>query len=138
MKKKIYLLHFVIFYQDRPQSVFSLFFSVLPQSIVKNGKQAMVLFSLSVTGMNQSVMISNRQGRAQRSNSEIPGEVASEEAEPRRRRSKQTEEPKEEKKCCSKCVCKPIDADTIDIYARAVFPFTFAVVNVIYWVAYTM
>lgn len=88
--------------------------------------------------MNQSVMVSNRQGRTQRSSSEIPGEVASEEAEPRRRRSKQTEEPKEERKCCSKCVCKPIDADTIDIYARAVFPFTFAVVNVIYWVAYTM
>lgn len=131
------LLSLVIFCQDKV-SVSSLFFSILPQSIVKNGKQAMVLFSLSVTGMNQSVMISNRQGRAQRSSSEIPGEVASEEAEPRRRRSKQAEEPKEEKKCCSKCVCKPIDADTIDIYARAVFPFTFAVVNVIYWVAYTM
>lgn len=115
----------------------------------------MVLFSLSVTGMNQSVMISNRHGRTQHSSSEIPGEggsgggggggsggagAGSEEAEPRRRRSRQTEETKEEeeKKCCSKCVCKPIDADTIDIYARAVFPFTFAVVNVIYWVAYTM
>lgn len=105
----------------------------------------MVLFSLSVTGMNQSVMISNRHGRAQRSGSEIPGEGGGgggggEEVEPRRRRSRQTEEAKEEeeKKCCSKCVCKPIDADTIDIYARAVFPFTFAVVNVIYWVAYTM
>lgn len=131
------LLSLLIFYQGKV-SVSSLFFSILPQSIVKNGKQAMVLFSLSVTGMNQSVMISNRQGRAQRPSGEIPGEVASEEAEPRRRRSKQTEEPKEEKKCCSKCVCKPIDADTIDIYARAVFPFTFAVVNVIYWVAYTM
>uniref|UniRef100_G3NPH8 Gamma-aminobutyric acid type A receptor subunit delta n=1 Tax=Gasterosteus aculeatus aculeatus TaxID=481459 RepID=G3NPH8_GASAC len=90
------------------------------ESIVKNGKQAMVLFSLSVTGMNQGVMISNRHGRPQRPSSEIPGEGGSEE------------------KCCSKCVCKPIDADTIDIYARAVFPFTFAVVNVIYWVAYTM
>ncbi|XP_034550675.1 gamma-aminobutyric acid receptor subunit delta isoform X3 [Notolabrus celidotus] len=107
-------------------------------SIVKNGKQAMVLFSLSVTGMNQSVMISNRPGRAQHASSEIPGEGGSEETEPRRRRSKQAEETKDEKKCCSKCVCKPIDADTIDIYARAVFPFTFAVVNVIYWVAYTM
>ncbi|CAB1417024.1 unnamed protein product [Pleuronectes platessa] len=31
------------------------------------------------------------------------------------------------------CICKPIDID-----ARAVFPFTFAVVNVIYWVAYTI
>uniref|UniRef100_A0A7N6ATN2 Gamma-aminobutyric acid receptor subunit delta n=1 Tax=Anabas testudineus TaxID=64144 RepID=A0A7N6ATN2_ANATE len=91
------------------------------KSIVKNGKQAMVLFSLSVTGMNQGVVISSRQGRSQRSSSEIPGEGCTEEAEPRRRRSRQ-----------------PIDADTIDIYARAVFPFTFAVVNVIYWVAYTM
>ena len=98
----------------------------------------MVLFSLSVTGMNQGVMISSRQGRTQRSSSEIPGEGGTEESEPRRRRSKQPEESEEEKKCCSKCVCKPIDADTIDIYARAVFPFTFAVVNVIYWVAYTM
>lgn len=106
---------------------------------MKNGKQAMVLFSLSVTGMNQGVMISNRHGRPQRSSTEIPGEGGGEEAEPRRRRSRQAEEPtEEEKKCCSKCVCKPIDADTIDIYARAVFPFTFAVVNVIYWVAYTM
>lgn len=110
-----------------------------PQSIVKNGKQAMVLFSLSVTGMNQGVVISSRHGRAQRSSSEIPGEGGTEETEPRRRRSRQPEEREEEKKkCCSKCVCKPIDADTIDIYARAVFPFTFAVVNVIYWVAYTM
>ncbi|MED6254532.1 hypothetical protein ATANTOWER_028629, partial [Ataeniobius toweri] len=107
-------------------------------SIVKNGKQAMVLFSLSVTGMNQGVVISNRQGRTQRSGSEIPGEGSTGEPEPSRRRSRPTEESKEDKKCCSKCVCKPIDADTIDIYARAVFPFTFAVVNVIYWVAYTM
>ncbi|KAF3860130.1 hypothetical protein F7725_000385 [Dissostichus mawsoni] len=102
------------------------------ESIVKNGKQAMVLFSLSVTGMNQGVMISNRHGRPKRSSSEIPREGGSEESEPRRRRSRQTEESTEDKKCCSKCVCKPIDADTIDIYARAVFPFTFAVVNVIY------
>ncbi|MEQ2160265.1 hypothetical protein GOODEAATRI_031826 [Goodea atripinnis] len=95
----------------------------------------MVLFSLSVTGMNQGVVISNRQGRTQRSGSEIPGEGSTGEPEPSRRRSRPTEESKEDKKCCSKCVCKPIDADTIDIYARAVFPFTFAVVNVIYWVA---
>ncbi|KAF6719773.1 Gamma-aminobutyric acid receptor subunit delta [Oryzias melastigma] len=108
------------------------------ESIVKNGKQAMVLFSLSVTGMNQGVVISNRQGRTQRSSSEIPGEGSTEEPVTRRRRSRPVEESEEEKKCCSKCVCKPIDADTIDIYARAVFPFTFAVVNVIYWVAYTI
>uniref|UniRef100_A0A3P8SSP4 Gamma-aminobutyric acid receptor subunit delta n=1 Tax=Amphiprion percula TaxID=161767 RepID=A0A3P8SSP4_AMPPE len=106
--------------------------------VKKVSRPTMVLFSLSVTGMNQGVVISNRHGRAQRSGSEIPGEGGTEEAEPRRRRSKQAEENEEEKKCCSKCACKPIDADTIDIYARAVFPFTFAVVNVIYWVAYTM
>ncbi|KAM6976696.1 gamma-aminobutyric acid receptor subunit delta [Aplochiton taeniatus] len=111
------------------------------ESIVKNGKQAMVLFSLSVTGMNQGVVIANRHSRTQRSGAETPG-GGGEEVEPRRRRSRQPEENQEEeeekKKCCAKCVCKPIDADTIDIYARAVFPFTFAVVNVIYWVAYTM
>ena len=108
-----------------------------PQSIVKNGKQAMVLFSLSVTGMNQGVVISNRHNRAQRSGAETPAE-GGEETEHRRGRNRVVEESKKEKKCCAKCVCKPIDADTIDIYARAVFPFAFAVVNVIYWVAYTM
>ncbi|XP_056457784.1 gamma-aminobutyric acid receptor subunit delta [Gadus chalcogrammus] len=111
------------------------------ESIVKNGKQAMVLFSLSVTGMNQGVLISNRHGRSQRPGTDSPmeGGGGGEDAEPqRRRRSRQPEECEEDNKCCGKCVCKPIDADTIDIYARAVFPFTFAVVNVIYWVAYTM
>uniref|UniRef100_A0A3Q2YR06 Gamma-aminobutyric acid receptor subunit delta n=1 Tax=Hippocampus comes TaxID=109280 RepID=A0A3Q2YR06_HIPCM len=64
--------------------------------------------------------------------------AVSEESESSRRSRQMRESEEEKKKCCSKCVCKPIDADTIDIYARAVFPFTFAVVNVIYWVAYTM
>ena len=112
---------------------------------MKNGKQAMVLFSLSVTGMNQGVLISNRHGRGQRPGTDTPtdggggGAGGGEDAEPqRRRRSRQPEECEEDRKCCGKCICKPIDADTIDIYARAVFPFTFAVVNAIYWVAYTM
>ncbi|XP_017322708.1 gamma-aminobutyric acid receptor subunit delta [Ictalurus punctatus] len=95
------------------------------ESMVKNGKQAMVLFSLSVTGMNQGFVVSNRQNRAQ---SETP-------VEPPEEVEMAKQESSEERKCCK---CKPIDADTIDIYARAVFPFTFAVVNVIYWVAYTM
>lgn len=43
-----------------------------------------------------------------------------------------------DKKSGLKSLFKPIDADTIDIYARAVFPAAFAAVNVIYWVAYTM
>ncbi|XP_033825481.1 gamma-aminobutyric acid receptor subunit delta [Periophthalmus magnuspinnatus] len=106
------------------------------ETVVKNGKQAMVLFSLSVTGMNQGVVISNRQ-RTQRPSGQIPGEGPPEQPE-ERRRSPQPEDTQPDRKCCSKCACKPIDADTIDIYARAVFPFTFALVNVIYWVAYTM
>ncbi|KAF7695110.1 gamma-aminobutyric acid receptor subunit delta [Silurus meridionalis] len=95
------------------------------ESMVKNGKQAMVLFSLSVTGMNQGLVVSNRQNRGQ---TETP-------VEPQEEAETVKSEGSEERKCCK---CKPIDADTIDIYARAVFPFTFAVVNVIYWVAYTM
>ncbi|KAI5621911.1 gamma-aminobutyric acid receptor subunit delta [Silurus asotus] len=95
------------------------------ESMVKNGKQAMVLFSLSVTGMNQGLVVSNRQNRGQ---TETP-------IEPQEEAETVKVEGSEERKCCK---CKPIDADTIDIYARAVFPFTFAVVNVIYWVAYTM
>lgn len=112
------------------------FFSphVLLQSMVKNGKQAMVLFSLSVAGMNQGLLVSNRQNRAQRTTAP-PGDTH-EETEVRGTQSRRAQkESREEKKCCK---CRPIDADTIDIYARAVFPFTFAVVNVIYWVAYTM
>ncbi|XP_018602192.1 gamma-aminobutyric acid receptor subunit delta isoform X2 [Scleropages formosus] len=104
------------------------------ESVVKNGKQAMVLFSLSVTGMNQGLMVSNRQNRAQRS-ADAAGDSA--EVEPRRTRGRKLEAT-EEKKGCLKSMFKPIDADTIDIYARAVFPAAFAAVNVIYWVAYTM
>lgn len=100
---------------------------IILQSMVKNGKQAMVLFSLSVTGMNQGLVVSNRQNRAQHQ-TETP-------AEPQEETEAAKQASGEERKCCK---CKPIDADTIDIYARAVFPFTFAVVNVIYWVAYTM
>uniref|UniRef100_A0A8C1E1D4 Gamma-aminobutyric acid receptor subunit delta n=2 Tax=Cyprinus carpio carpio TaxID=630221 RepID=A0A8C1E1D4_CYPCA len=102
------------------------------ESMVKNGKQAMVLFSLSVAGMNQGLLVSNRQNRAQRA-TDPPGDLHEETRGTQSRRAQK--ESSEEKKCCK---CKPIDADTIDIYARAVFPFTFAVVNVIYWVAYTM
>ncbi|MFT7804578.1 gamma-aminobutyric acid receptor subunit delta-like [Arapaima gigas] len=104
------------------------------ESVVKNGKQAMVLFSLSVAGMNQGLVVSNRQARAQRT-TDAPGDSA--EVEPRRTRGRNLEGT-EEKKGCLKSMFKPIDADTIDIYARAVFPAAFAAVNVIYWVAYTM
>lgn len=105
------------------------------ESMVKNGKQAMVLFSLSVAGMNQGLLISKRQNRSQGS-TDAPANVQEDSSEVRATQSHRAQkESAEDKKCCK---CKPIDADTIDIYARAVFPFTFAVVNVIYWVAYTM
>ena len=111
-----------------------MFFFLPPQSIVKNGKQAMVMFSLSVAGMNQGLMVSNRQTRAQRA-----AQAAGESVEVENGKTKaRTVEGPEEKKGSLKSVFKPIDADTIDIYARAVFPAAFAAVNVIYWVAYTM
>ncbi|XP_028849029.1 gamma-aminobutyric acid receptor subunit delta isoform X1 [Denticeps clupeoides] len=100
------------------------------ESIVNNGKQAMVLFSLSVTGMNQGLLVTNRQSRGQ-----CAGEPP---AEPEETEARGAAKPKSSDEKCCKCVFKPIDADTIDIYARAVFPAAFAAVNVIYWVAYTM
>ncbi|XP_062398171.1 gamma-aminobutyric acid receptor subunit delta [Sardina pilchardus] len=117
------------------------------ESIVKNGKQAMVLFSLSVAGMNQGLLIQNRpqqrggqrSGSADASGAVTPGSgggAAEGETSSRGSRSRRGESG-DESKCC-RCAFKPIDADTIDIYARAVFPATFAVVNLIYWVAYTM
>ncbi|XP_041128843.1 gamma-aminobutyric acid receptor subunit delta-like isoform X1 [Polyodon spathula] len=100
------------------------------ESFVKNGKQAMVLFSLSMAGMNQDLMISNRQHRAQKP----PGvPYGTDEVENGKTKSK-----KHDTKTEKKPIFKPIGADTIDIYSRAVFPAAFAAVNVIYWVAYTM
>ncbi|MGH0160025.1 UNVERIFIED_CONTAM: hypothetical protein FKN15_050723 [Acipenser sinensis] len=100
------------------------------ESIVKHGKQAMVLFSLSVASMNQDLMISNRQHRAQKP----PGvPYGTDEVENGKTKSK-----KHDTKTEKRPIFKPIGADTIDIYSRAVFPAAFAAVNVIYWVAYTM
>ncbi|CAB1336396.1 unnamed protein product, partial [Coregonus sp. 'balchen'] len=88
---------------------------------------------------SEGLMVSSR--RPQRSGTETAEE---EDGEPRRGRgARASEEREEDKKCCSCCskcccACKPLQADTIDVYARAVFPATFAIVNVIYWVAYTM
>ncbi|MGH0163500.1 UNVERIFIED_CONTAM: hypothetical protein FKN15_045512 [Acipenser sinensis] len=113
----------VIWGQNQPTFNFT-------QSIVKHGKQAMVLFSLSVASMNQDLMISNRQHRAQKP----PGvPYGTDEVENGKTKSK-----KHDTKTEKKPIFKPIGADTIDIYSRAVFPAAFAAVNVIYWVAYTM
>ncbi|XP_067167009.1 gamma-aminobutyric acid receptor subunit delta isoform X3 [Apteryx mantelli] len=98
-----------------------------------NVKNAIVLFSLSIAGVNQELAISNRQHRIPRS---LPGSYGTVEIETGE--TKQQHEMKLDKKSGLKSLFKPIDADTIDIYARAVFPAAFAAVNVIYWVAYTM
>ncbi|XP_007905471.1 gamma-aminobutyric acid receptor subunit delta isoform X1 [Callorhinchus milii] len=98
------------------------------ETVVKTGKHAMVLFSLSATGVQQGLVVSNR---LQRRNP--PGD----EVENGRNKAKKHDS-KSERRTVLKSVFKPIDADTIDIYARAVFPAAFAAVNVIYWVAYTM
>ncbi|XP_048375302.1 gamma-aminobutyric acid receptor subunit delta isoform X1 [Sphaerodactylus townsendi] len=95
-----------------------------------NVKNAIVMFSLSIAGVNQELAVSNRHHRVPPNQ---PGSVEVETGE-----TKKGQEEKSEKKSGLKSLFKPIDADTIDIYARAVFPAAFAAVNVIYWVAYTM
>ncbi|XP_078413814.1 gamma-aminobutyric acid receptor subunit delta isoform X2 [Cetorhinus maximus] len=100
------------------------------EAIKRNGKDAIVLFSLSAAGVNQELFMSNRLHRAHRI-------LHGDEIENGKTRANK-HNPKPSKKLTLKSVFKPIDSDTIDIYARAVFPAAFAAVNVIYWVAYTM
>ncbi|XP_063049399.1 gamma-aminobutyric acid receptor subunit delta [Engraulis encrasicolus] len=119
------------------------------ESVVGNGNKAMVLFSLSVAGVNQGLLLTNRaRGSGQRGgDSAAEGQsgepvigLVSQPGEPpagSRGGSQSAKGSGEESKCC-RCSFKPIDADTIDIYARGVFPAAFAAVNLIYWVAYTM
>lgn len=96
-------------------------------------KNAIVMFSLSIAGVNQELAVSNRHHKAPKN---PPGSLGSVEVEAGETKKRQEE--KSEKKGGLKSLFKPIDADTIDIYARAVFPAAFAAVNIIYWVAYTM
>ncbi|XP_044524579.1 gamma-aminobutyric acid receptor subunit delta [Gracilinanus agilis] len=106
---------------------------VTKQSSEVNVKNAIVLFSLSAAGINQELAISHRQHR-------IPGNLMGSyrSVEVETGETKKQEGPAAGKKGGLRSFFKPIDADTIDIYARAVFPAAFAAVNVIYWVAYTM
>ncbi|XP_010591476.1 gamma-aminobutyric acid receptor subunit delta [Loxodonta africana] len=93
-------------------------------------KNAIVLFSLSAAGVNQGLAISNRQGRTP---GNLMGSYRSAEVE-----MGETRRQEGPRSGGVRVLFKPIDADTIDIYARAVFPAAFAAVNVIYWAAYTM
>ncbi|XP_028922401.1 gamma-aminobutyric acid receptor subunit delta isoform X4 [Ornithorhynchus anatinus] len=106
---------------------------VTKQSSELNMKNAIVLFSLSAAGVNQQLAISNRQHKIPRN---LMGSYRSVEVETGEVKKQKGLKPG--KREGLKSLFKPIDADTIDIYARAVFPAAFAAVNVIYWVAYTM
>ncbi|XP_033084576.1 gamma-aminobutyric acid receptor subunit delta isoform X3 [Trachypithecus francoisi] len=96
-------------------------------------RNAIVLFSLSAAGVTQELAISRRQRR-------VPGNLMGSYRSVR----VETGEMKKEGAARSggqggiRARLRPIDADTIDMYARAVFPAAFAAVNVIYWAAYAM
>ncbi|XP_032088161.1 gamma-aminobutyric acid receptor subunit delta [Thamnophis elegans] len=96
-----------------------------------NVKNAIVMFSLSIAGVNQELATSSRPRRRPR---HLSGSYSSAEVETGDTKKGGAPKPRRG----LKSLFKPIDADTIDIYARAVFPAAFAAVNVIYWVAYTM
>uniref|UniRef100_A0A8C5ZZL1 Gamma-aminobutyric acid receptor subunit delta n=2 Tax=Marmota marmota marmota TaxID=9994 RepID=A0A8C5ZZL1_MARMA len=96
-------------------------------------RNAIVLFSLSAAGVTQELAVSRRQRG-------VPGNLMGS------YRSVEVETGEMKKEGGARpggpggirARFKPIDADTIDIYARAVFPAAFAAVNVIYWAAYAM
>ncbi|XP_045331271.1 gamma-aminobutyric acid receptor subunit delta isoform X1 [Leopardus geoffroyi] len=96
-------------------------------------KNAIVLFSLSAAGVTQELAVSRRPCRT-------PGNlmgtyrcVEMETGEAKKRGGHRSGG-----QGGLRGLFKPIDADTIDIYARAVFPAAFVAVNVVYWAAYTM
>ncbi|XP_077881161.1 gamma-aminobutyric acid receptor subunit delta isoform X3 [Ictidomys tridecemlineatus] len=107
--------------------------SALSPAVQMDVRNAIVLFSLSAAGVTQELAVSRRQ-RGLPGN--LMGSYRSVEVE--------TGEMKKEGGARPggpggiRARFKPIDADTIDIYARAVFPAAFAAVNVIYWAAYAM
>lgn len=94
---------------------------------LQDGKDAIVLFSFSILGVNCNLI--PKETITPSTMSDLP-EVRRQREEHRR---KFTPEHKGRQKIC----LKPIDADTIDVYSRAVFPATFAAVNIIYWAGYT-
>uniref|UniRef100_A0A8C4M6A6 Gamma-aminobutyric acid receptor subunit delta n=1 Tax=Equus asinus asinus TaxID=83772 RepID=A0A8C4M6A6_EQUAS len=96
-------------------------------------KNAIVLFSLSAAGVTQELAVSRRQCR-------VPGNLMGSyrSVEVETGETKKQGGPHSGAQGGLRALFKPIDADTIDIYARAVFPAAFAAVNVIYWTAYTM
>lgn len=104
-----------------------MYLSCVFQVTLQDGKDAIVLFSFSILGVNCNLI--PKETITPSTMSDLP-EVRRQREEHRR---KFTPEHKGRQKIC----LKPIDADTIDVYSRAVFPATFAAVNIIYWAGYT-
>ncbi|XP_075046919.1 gamma-aminobutyric acid receptor subunit delta [Mixophyes fleayi] len=94
---------------------------------MKDGKEAIVLFPLSLLGLNFNKIDkqSTHPSRVSRSKDH------------RRGRKELSNKSTPENKGGRKTFLKPLDSDTIDVYSRAVFPAAFAAVNVIYWIGYT-
>lgn len=96
-------------------------------------RNAIVLFSLSAAGVTQELAVSRRQRRVP---GNLMGSYRSVEVETGAMKKEGVARPGGQGGLRARL--KPIDADTIDIYARAVFPAAFVAVNVIYWAAYAM
>lgn len=96
-------------------------------------RNAIVLFSLSAAGVTQELAVSRRKCRV---SGNLMGSYRSVEVETGETKKEGGARPGGQGGLRARF--KPIDADTIDIYARAVFPAAFAAVNIIYWAAYTM
>ncbi|XP_058575391.1 gamma-aminobutyric acid receptor subunit delta isoform X1 [Neofelis nebulosa] len=96
-------------------------------------KNAIVLFSLSAAGVTQELAVSRRPCRTPGNLMATYRCVEMETGEAKKRGGHRSGG-----QGGLRGLFKPIDADTIDIYARAVFPAAFVAVNVVYWAAYTM
>ncbi|XP_040275874.1 gamma-aminobutyric acid receptor subunit delta [Bufo bufo] len=94
---------------------------------LQDGKDAIVLFSFSILGVNGKHI--HREAMTPSNTSDLK--------EGRRQRKEHRRELTPENKGRLRIFLKPIDADTIDVYSRAIFPATFAAVNIIYWAGYT-
>lgn len=96
-------------------------------------RNAIVVFSLSAAGVTQELAVSRRQRRGP---GRLLGSCRSVEAGTRETKAEGAPRPGGQGGLRTRF--RPIGADTVDIYARAVFPAAFAAVNIIYWAAYTM
>lgn len=104
-----------------------------PAPLQMDVKDAIVLLSLSAAGVSRELAASRRPCR-------VPGHLVGS------CRSVEVEAGETQEQGAARAggggglraLFKPIAADTVDVYARALFPAAFAAVNVIYWAAYAM